>query len=232
MLSGKQIVLTIDGVSRGVRRIFPIAIFGIPFGIAFGATAVEKGLAAHQVIIMSVIIFSGMAQFASLDLWRDPIAFGSLALIVLAVNARHVVMGAALSPWVNALPFRQRILAMSYLSDPNFADSRPALKSGERDIGILLGGGLILWVNWIIGTTLGVFGGSLIGNPAIYGLDVVMLCFFAATVMGQTKEVTSVISVFVAAFAAVLSLEWLPSGWNIVVAGLAGGVAGALFHAE
>lgn len=230
--SNGQIILTGSGVYLGIRRLFVLALFAIPFGIAFGATAVEKGMPVYQIIVMSILIFSGMAQFSSMDFWRDPIAFGTLAFVILAVNARHVVMGAALSPWVNRLPPRQKLLAMSFMSDLNFADTQPALKSGERDVGILLGGGLILWVNWIIGTVVGVFAGSLIGNPAVYGMDVVILCFFAATIMGQMEDMASALAAGIAACIAVLSLEWLPFGWNVVVAGLIGGVAGAVFHAE
>ena len=50
---------------------------------------------------MSVLVFSGAAQFAALDFWPGPVAFGSLALVVLALNARHIVMGAAL--WTHGL---------------------------------------------------------------------------------------------------------------------------------
>lgn len=127
--------LSWQGIVRGMRGLFPISIFVIPFGIAFGVAAAEQGVTVIQAIAMSILVFSGAAQFASLELWHKPIAFGSLALIVLAVNARHVVIGAALSPWVNALPFGKRVLALGFLSDPNFADSQPAFKSGERDIG-------------------------------------------------------------------------------------------------
>ena len=90
-----------DGIARGVRRIFPVAVFVVPFGIAFGAAAIEAGLTLVQAVAMSVLVFSGAAQFAALDFWPGPVAFGSLALVVLALNARHIVMGAAL--WTHGL---------------------------------------------------------------------------------------------------------------------------------
>lgn len=95
-----KVHLSRKGVVTGMRRLFPVAIFVIPFGLAFGAAASEAGLHPAQSIALSVLTFSGAAQFAALDFWSDPIAFGSLALVVLALNARHVIMGAALSPWV------------------------------------------------------------------------------------------------------------------------------------
>ncbi len=215
-----------------MRSLLSISIFVIPFGIAFGVAATEQCVTSIQAIAMSILVFSGAAQFASLELWHKPIAFGSLALIVLAVNARHVVIGAALSPWVNALPIEKRVLTLGFLSDPNFADSQPAFKSGERDIGRLLGGGLILWINWVIGTTIGVLAGARIGDPEFFGLDVVMVCFFAATFTGQLENRSTIVPALTASAVAVLSLNIVPAGWNIILAAIAGGIAGVIFHAK
>ncbi len=215
-----------------MRGLFPISIFVIPFGIAFGVAADEQGVTAIQAIAMSILVFSGAAQFASLELWHKPIAFGSLALIVLALNARHIVIGAALSPWINALPIWKRALTLGFLSDPNFADSQPAFKSGERDIGRLLGGGLILWMNWIIGTTIGALAGAGIGDPEIFGLDVVMVCFFAATFTGRLENRTTIIPALIASTVAVLSIGFVPTGWNIILAAIVGGIGGVIFDAK
>ena len=45
----RGVILTMDGTKKGVRRTFPIAVFVVPFGIAFGAAAVEAGLPGLQV---------------------------------------------------------------------------------------------------------------------------------------------------------------------------------------
>ena len=225
-----RVVLTMDGIARGIRRLFPIAVFVVPFGIAFGAAAIEAGSTLVQAVAMSVLVFSGAAQFAALDFWPGPIAFGSLALVVLALNARHIIMGAALSPWINKLSIGRRIVVLTLLSDPNFADSQPAFKAGERDIGILLGGGLILWVNWIIGTAVGAAAGSLIGDPARFGVDVVMACFFAAVVAGQCRNRVMILPALVSAAIAVMSLPWMPAGWNVILAALAGGLVAMVAH--
>lgn len=223
-------MLTWQGVQRGGRRLLPIAVFTIPFGVAFGVAAIEGGMTSVQAILMSLLAFSGAAQFATLDFWDTPLAFGSLAMVVLALNARHVIMGAALSRWINRLPPSKRILSLSYLSDPNFADSQPAFQNGERDIGLLLGGGLALWVCWVTGTAIGALGGEVIGDPASFGIDVVMPCFFAAVVAGQLNQVKALAPIFVASAVAVALLNTVPTGWNVVLAALAGGCIGTFFH--
>lgn len=226
-----DIRLSLDGVRRGAMRLMPMAAFTVPFGIAFGVAAIEAGLSLAQTIAMSVLAFSGAAQFAALDFWPSPIALGSLAMVVLALNARHVIMGAALSPWVNALPPRRRVLALSVMSDPNFADSQPAFRAGERDVGILLGGGLALWVAWVAGTIIGALGGAILAAPERLGIDVVMACFFAAVVVGQVRgDRTYFIPILVASATSVTTLGWLPTGWNVILGAFAGAFASILRH--
>lgn len=227
-----QITLSWMGIWRGIRRLGPIAIFVIPFGVGFGVAAVEQGMSVIQAVTMSALVFSGAAQFASLDFWPNPIGFVSIALVMFAVNARHIVTGAALSPWLNQLPLRTRWAALAFLSDPNFADSHSAFQSGEKDASILLGGGLVIWVTWVCGTALGAFAGASIGNLETYGFDVVMVCFFAANITGRLKNLSGIIPAIIGAAIAVLTLGWFPAGWNIIFAAIAGGLWGVITYAK
>lgn len=225
------VTLTWNGVLRGMRRLLPVAVFVIPFGLAFGTAAIAKGFTAIQAVVMSALVFSGAAQFASLDLWGDNIAFLSLAAIAAAVNARHVIMGAALSRWINGLPFTRRLWLMGSMSDPNYADSLTAFRGGERDMGVLFGGGLILWLNWVAGTVIGTVA-SQIGDISVFGFDVVMVCFFAALLVDQVRQPGALAPVLVAAPLAVVLMTWLPTGWNVVVAALAGGCVAMVRHGD
>lgn len=224
-----EVHLSIDGVRRGAARLLPMGAFTIPFGVAFGAAAIEAGMNLPQAIAMSAFVFSGAAQFAALDFWPSPIALGSLAMVALALNARHVVMSAALSSWINRLSLWRRVLALAALSDLNFADSQPALKGGERDVGVLLGGGLVLWSAWLFGTIIGVGGGVILSRPEQLGIDVVMACFFAAVVAGQVRaDRTLFLPVAAASIVSILTLGALPTGWNAIVGAFAGAFVGLL----
>jgi len=221
-------VLTLPGTIRGARGLLPVALFAMPFGVSFGVAALKQGMAPDQAIWMSLLAFTGMAQFASLDFLQASVPYLSLALVILAVNARHLVMGAAVSPWVNQLPIGQRILTLTFLTDPNFADSQPVFVNGGRDVGRLLGGGLVLWVMWAIGTVIGVMGGRSLGPLDAFGVDVVMLCFFTALVAGRVRQRRYWAPILIAGVAAVLLKEVMPEGWNILAAALMGGAVMAL----
>src|SRR5215468_5978462 len=146
---------TANGVWRGCVEIAPIAAFIIPFGIAFGVAASAKGVPGEISLLMSIVIFAGASQFAVLDLWYAPLPLATLALTVLAVNARHILLGAALAPWLLQVPIARRLPALLLLSDSSFAHAISARDRGERDAGILLGSGLTIWIMWIVSSAIG-----------------------------------------------------------------------------
>jgi 4-azaleucine resistance transporter AzlC len=222
--------LTANGVWRGVVEIAPIAAFVIPFGIAFGVAASAKGIAPGLSVLMSLAIYAGASQFAALDLWYAPLPLATLALTVLAVNARHILLGAALAPWLLQVPVLRRLAALLVLNDANFAHTMAAQDRGETDAGVLLGSGLIMWAMWVASTTVGALAGSLLGDVSRFGFDAVMVAYFTAVIVGQWKGRGDVLPLLVAATVAIGGTYLLPPGWHIIAGALAGGAVGVWRH--
>lgn len=220
--------LTFPGVLRGFADLLPVALFSMPFGVAFGVVSTEAGLSPAQTIFMSAVVFSGAAQFAALDNLRSDIDWLSLALVVLAVSARHVIMGAALSGWIMGISRSRRFAVLAWLSDANFARAHTLHRQGERDIGFLLGSGLALWANWVAGSIVGALAGEALGNVSRFGFDVVLLVYFASIVTGEGRRPTMFAPIVVAVAVAVLSHGFLPAGWNVILAAFAGGTVSLL----
>lgn len=223
---------TARGVWRGVVEIAPIAAFVIPFGIAFGVAASAKAIPPGIAVFMSAAIFAGASQFAALDLWIAPLPLAMLALTVLAVNARHILLGAALAPWLLKVPIARRLAALIFLSDANFAQAMSARERRETDAGTLLGSGLAMWMTWIAATAVGSYGGAFLGELSRFGFDAVMVTYFAAVVIGQWEGSADLVPWTAAAAVALVCAHMLPPGWHIIAGALAGGVAGAWRHGE
>jgi 4-azaleucine resistance transporter AzlC len=221
---------TARGVWRGCVEILPIAAFVIPFGIAFGVAASVKGIAPAVSIFMSIAIFAGASQFAVLDLWVAPLPLATLALTVLAVNARHILLGAALAPWLLRIPIVKRAAALVFLSDGNFAYVMTARDRGEADAGVLFGSGVTMWIMWIASTAVGALAGSLLGDLTRYGFDAVMVAYFTAVIAGQWKGRADLVPWIAAAAVAVAGTYVLPPGWHIIAGALAGGAVGVWRH--
>ena len=220
-------------ILRGMRKLSIVALFVIPFGIAFGVAATEQGLTPGQALIMSAVVFTAIVQFAILDFLSPPIALFSLSLVALALSGRHVVMGAALSKSINELPLGKRLLTLAFLSDAPFAEAQTTAKNGRSDPGIVLGGGLVLWLAWLLGTAIGAYGGALLGDTDAYGFGAVLLSFFAATLLQMTRRSQGMLlPVLVAMAVSAFTLPFLPMGWNILLAAPIGGAIALMTHRE
>ena len=83
---------------------------GVSFGVAVFAIAISFGVLARPVmgsvapIVMSIVVFSGAAQFGSLAILA---AGGSVAAAIAAgvlLNARYLAMGLGLAPSLRSGP--------------------------------------------------------------------------------------------------------------------------------
>ncbi|HMO71432.1 MAG TPA: AzlC family ABC transporter permease [Paracoccaceae bacterium] len=231
---GKWAGGALRGAAAGFADMAPVALFILPFGLGFGAAAVERGLTAAQAVAMSALAFSGTAQFAVLDLWTVPGGWLTLALVTLALSARLTVMGAVLGPVVNAAPRGQRLAALALLSDANFARHEAALRAGEGSLPAFAGAGLALWSAWVAGTAAGAGLGRAAGDMRALGIDMILVAFFAATLAVMLGKAARprfgavAGPVAVGALVAVAAMPVLPAGWNVVAAALAGGVLAAM----
>lgn len=227
-----QSALTRPLVWAGFRQMLPIALFVLVFGAAFGLASTERGLGASWTVLMSTAVFAGAAQFAVLDLWGPQVPLLPLVLTVFAINARHLLMGATLYPWLRQLPPARRYGVMALASDSNWALAMQALGRGQPGLGLLLGGGLSLWVFWIVGTVLGTQVGSLIADARRWGLDMVMGCFLLVMVVEGEKNLRMLLIWAVAAGASLAAWRWLPENSHVVTGTLAGGLVGLLWKEE
>lgn len=216
-------------VWAGFKQLVPLSIFVIAFGAAFGLAAVQTGLDNPSAVLMSTLVFAGASQFAALELWGVQIPLVPLALTVFAINARHLLMGASLYPWLRHLSPAKRYGVMLVASDANWALSIQAFNRGKPGFGLLLGGGLALWSFWIFGTWLGIYFGGAIHDPKSFGLDMVMGCFLLAMAVGGEKNLRLLLIWTVAAGSSLLAYWCLPDNSHVVVGALAGGVLGALW---
>jgi predicted branched-subunit amino acid permease len=178
---------------------------------------------------MSTLVFAGASQFATLELWGPQVPVATLVITVFAINARHLLMGATLYPWLRQLSPAKRYGAMLFASDANWAMSMQAFSRGQPGMGLLLGGGLALWSFWVFGTWLGIYFGGAIHDPKSLGLDMVMGCFLLAMVVGGNKNLRLLIIWIFAACASLLAYWYLPDNSHVVVGALAGGVVGTLW---
>ncbi|TNE77625.1 MAG: branched-chain amino acid ABC transporter permease [Gammaproteobacteria bacterium] len=207
-------------------RLLPISLFVVAFGAAFGLAAAQAGLTPLETLLMSGAVFAGASQFAAIDMWGPQVSVLPLLAVVFAINSRHLLMGASLYPMLKNVSPGKRYGLLLVLTDANWAVSAQEYQNGRHNLEVILGGGLVLWMAWVIGTLLGVYFGGLLQDPKSLGLDMVLGCFLLAMALGGKQSPRILVSWTVAAVASLAAWKWLPANMHVVVGALAGGVIG------
>jgi len=207
-------------------RMLPISLFVVAFGAAFGLAAVQKGLGSLESLLMSTMVFAGASQFAAIDMWGSEVSVIPVMVVVFAINSRHLLMGASLYPMLKDVSPARRYGLMLVLTDANWAVSAQEYQNGRRNLEVILGGGLVLWLAWIVGTWLGVYFGGLLQDPKSLGMDMVLGCFLLAMALGGKKNLRVLVAWSLAAAASLAGWKWLPANTHVVAGALAGGMVG------
>src|SRR6266540_4613834 len=105
----------------GVRAELPLEIGGFPFGMIYGALALNTGLSVAAAQLMSSIVFAGSSQFVTTQLVHEVAPTVVIVLTIAIVNLRHMLYSASLAPFLKSLPLRWKILLSYLLTDEAYA---------------------------------------------------------------------------------------------------------------
>jgi len=217
------------GFNLGARLALPVLPGMIAFGLAVGATAARKGFTFLDNLLMNLFVYAGMSQIVAMEAWPERfsiVALAALALLCAAVNARMLLMGASLQPWLGPLPRWQIYSGLHILTDPSWLISMRYRAEGGSDAGVFFGASGMLALAWMGAIMAGYLMGALIADPRRYGIDLVMPIFFAAMLIPLWRGPRRSIAWLVAGAVALL-VQQLVGGWWFMVAGaVAGAVAG------
>lgn len=207
-----------DRFRDGARAILPYAIAGSTFGASFGVLAKVAGMGSLAPIVMSATTFGGSAQYAAISVLDD--GGGAAAAIAAAVllNARYAPISISVGPVFEG-PAWRRFLEAQLIVDESWAIS--AVGPGEFSRRRLIGAGLVLYVAWIGGTTVGVVGAGLIGDPERLGLDAAFPALFLALLVPQVRERRALAAAVAGAAIALALVPFAAPGIPIVVASAA-----------
>src|SRR4051794_39094716 len=107
--------VTKDGARRrdfmtGARAGVPIIVAVLPFGVLFGALAVDNGLSVLETMLMSGAVFGGASQMVGIELFGKHVAPWLIVLSIFAVNFRHVLYSAAFGRRITNWPLLEKAL--------------------------------------------------------------------------------------------------------------------------
>lgn len=210
------------GMRRGFIDAQPLALSIFVYGVAFGVLALGSGLTLVQSLVMSASVYSGSAQTAAVGAMAVGASVSAILVAVLLLNARYVLFGATLRPWLGGCTTLQAYATLHLLGDGNWVLSLRAYEAGERDAGYVFGSGAAMFVAWVLSTGAGALIGGFVPDPRQLALDFFLVAFCAAMLTGMSRAASDRLPIAVALVAALAADRWLPAGWSIVAAGVAG----------
>lgn len=216
----------------GVRAEIPLLIGVFPFGMIYGALALNAGLSVSASQMMSSIVFAGSAQFVTTQLIHESAPGFVIVLTIAVVNLRHMLYSASLAPYLASLSTRWKTLLAYLLTDEAYA---PTIIKFERDGSLphghwfLFGAGLALWTNWQISTALGIFLGTAI--PESWSLDFALPLTFIAMVVPVLKGRPYIAAALSAGMTALAAYS-LPYKLGLILAALVGIAVGTYLEGK
>jgi len=207
-----------EGFKTGLPTLFGIGAWGMVVGIAM----VKSGLSVPQALGMTLLVFAGSAQLASLPLIAAQAPIWVIFATALVVNLRFVIFSALLGPHFAHLPWRQRFY-LGYISGDLtvalFLQRYPTLAPAAGKLSYLKGLMLPNWFSWQVGSIVGIFLGSAV--PAEWGLGfagtLAILCIMVPLMINHA----ALCGVVVAGAVSVVAYE-LPYKLGLLLAVLVG----------
>lgn len=226
---------SLAGLRLGAGLALPASPGIVGFGLAVGATVAAKGFGFFDNLLMNVVVYAGMSQLVALEMWPAHLtldAILALAVVTATVNARMLLMGASLYPWLGKSPAWKIYPSLHLMTDPGWLIALRYRAAGGGDAGVFLGCSLMLAAVWFLAVTAGYAVGTQIADPRRYGIDLVMPVFFAAMLVPLWRGGRRAIGWAVAG-AVALATQHIWGGWWFIVAGaLAGSLAGGLLDGK
>lgn len=169
---------------EAINASMPVAMGYLPAAMAFGVLSSAANIPSWISIVISIIVFSGAAQYAAIQPIAAGVSIFDLAINTFAINLRHIFYAL---PLLDALPKSKlkRTYCLFCLTDEAFSVMTTLPKDKQRSLFLKIS--VLVHSYWIIGTILGVLAGHKLGN-LIPNLDFALTALFVILWYEQWKQ--------------------------------------------
>ncbi|MER0239475.1 AzlC family ABC transporter permease [Fulvimarina sp. MAC8] len=217
-----------SAASSAFRDVLPIILAIVPFGMVYGTVAAGEGLTLLQTLGFSASVYAGASQLAALQLIGIGAPVWSVLLAVFALNFRHVLYSASVGRHIRHFSRPAKALAFFLLVDPTFGAAEAKAARGELTTRYYFVYALSLYLFWLLSSGLGAIFGSLIEDPAAYGIDFVLPVYFLALVMTFRQRASFWPVAGASAAASIVIYAMIGPPWHVTLGALTGVAVAAL----
>ncbi len=165
----------------------PVLMGYLAIGIAFGLMLQEIGYNFIWAFFMSLTIYAGSGQYLGVTLLGTAASLGTVAVMTLLINFRHLVYGLSMLEKFRGMGPRKLYMIFS-LTDETYA----LLSSARAPVGVdprnfYFAIALLDQSYWILGSVIGAVAGALIPFST-EGVDFAMTALFVVIAVDQWRS--------------------------------------------
>ncbi|WP_283680010.1 AzlC family ABC transporter permease [Lentilactobacillus sp. Marseille-Q4993] len=164
----------------GLKDVVPTLVGYIGVGLAFGVVAKAGHLSIIMVLIMSLVVYAGSAQFLIVSMMISQSPIVAITISTLLINARMSLMSMTVAPYLKAESMATNIGVGTLLTDETFALSMNKLNYTDRGLNSewLNTANVVAYLTWAAATVVGALLGSAVSDPKKFGLDFAVVAMF------------------------------------------------------
>jgi predicted branched-subunit amino acid permease len=195
-----------------------LAAGSFALAVSFGAFAATHGWPAGLTVLMSLVVFSGSAQFALITAFVSGGILPALASAAL-MNLRFVPMAAATASSLRGGPVRRALEGQAVVDGSWVSAHRD---DGSTDREKLLGATALQWPAWVAGTAVGALLVPSTRFIETAGIDLIFPGFFLIMLLESLTGSPRLVPVALTATAvAGVACRFLPTGVALLFAAAA-----------
>ena len=183
----------------------PVLMGYLAIGMAFGFMLQAAGYNFIWAFFMSLSIYAGSGQYLGVSLLSTGAVLGTVALMTLIINFRHLVYGLSMLEKFRGMGLRKLYMIFS-LTDETYA----LLSSAQAPVGVnprnfYFAIALLDQSYWILGSVIGAVAGAVLPIDTT-GIDFAMTALFVVIAVEQWENASSHLPALLGAGATLVSL--------------------------
>jgi len=203
----------------GARKSLPIVLGYLPLGFAYGALASMAGISLPLIVLMSLLVFAGGAQFISVSMLAAGAGIASIVATVFLVNLRHLLMSASLATYLPGFPRKFLPLLAFWLTDENYAVACCEFRESEKNHFYMLGLFGTAYGGWVAGSALGgLLGDFFTSASAALTMEYALYAMFIFLLVIQCTERKLLFAACISGALSLLFYLTIPGSWYIMLA--------------
>jgi len=214
----------------GFKDVVPTLFGYIGVGLAMGIVANTSHLSVLAVLLMSLIVYAGSAQFIIISMLLAGSPISAIVLSTFLINSRMILMSMSIAQYFKKDSLLQNIALGSLLTDETFALSMNKINQTDHQLRPrwLHAANILAYLVWAAATVVGCLLGNLIADPNQFGLDFAVVGMFIGLlylqiITDRSKTLkTQLLVVLFVAIAMFFLMRFFPGNIALLIATLLG----------